>query len=198
MSTPRFAQPATRNPQPVTSYTIPILPHLKKFIEKEYGLPLKPDDHTALGKMITLSLRGRHRNKTGQFISNPTQHLTIPLTSDQRKLNPNTHKLSRLNLHLNTLFKQNMIIWVKAHKTIKVNGKPIKPYTSIKIFRDYYNLTPNEFPIDTAHQHYKRVMKKNKWHFVPNPKSQPTRREKTHRPRPHTPAELRPDNITIF
>lgn len=169
------------------SITIPIFPHLKKFIQKEFGLPLLPDDHSTLGKMITLSLRGRNRNQiTKQPHNSPiqwnlTNSIEIPLTTDQQELNPNKEKLIRLNIHLNTLFKEHLVIWVQAQRQMGV-----KALTSIKWFREYYNLAPDEFKTETAHRHYMRAMKKN---FRPLVIVQKNSRKKKRR-------KLLKDNIT--
>jgi hypothetical protein len=139
-----------------SKFTIRVFPHVKKFILKHYGStePIKTEEYATLGKMVTLSLRDNraHAEFNDQYRDRLTETLTIILTREQSKMGPRLGKLTRINIHIDGIFKEHMLTWINA---LKVDGIPA--YTAIKMFLDYYELDEPEYSLNTAHQFYKRA-----------------------------------------
>ena len=144
---------------PRNQFTIDVFPHVKKFILKTYRTAtlakgtVKVEEYTTLGKYVTLALRepaGPSHND--QYRDRLTASLTLVLTDKQSKLTPRLHKLMRLNIDLDRVFKEHLITWINAHR---LSGIP--PYTACRMFLEYYNIDEKEYPLDAAHRYYQRV-----------------------------------------
>ena len=138
-------------------FTIPIFPHVKKFIIKNNrGNPLKVEEYSTLGRIITLSLRDTRASfeYNDQYRDRLTEKLTIILTDDQTKYGPRVQKLMRINIDMDRVFKEALIIWISAQKQ-----QGIPPYTSCKLFLEHYALDESEYSLEAAYKYWQRSKK---------------------------------------
>jgi hypothetical protein len=157
MTKPSIAQRPPHVEKIRTRFTIPCFPHVKKFIQKNYrvkGDVLQEDEYSVLGKMVTLCLKDkREAEDNDQYRDRLTDSITIVLTSRQASMSPKKGKLMRLNLHVDSLYKEHMMVWVQA---LKEEG--YAPYTATQMFINYYGL--GEKDLINAHQYQMRLKKK--------------------------------------
>lgn len=151
-----MTKPTSTTTNTRTKFKIHVFPHVKRFILKNYGgsEPVKTEEYGVLGKMVTLALKDNRAQSdyNDQYRDRLTTTLTITLTSEQSKMSPRQGKIMRINIHMDSLFKEHLLAWISA---LKVNG--IAPYTACKMFLDYYELDENEYSLNTAYQYYKRA-----------------------------------------
>lgn len=144
----------TTRPEARTQFTIPIFPHLKRFIIKNYKVKeniIRIDEYKLFGKMITLCLRD---NRSGaqyndQLRNRQNETITVVLTADQARMAPRLGKLMRINNHIDDLYKEHLLCWITA---LKEEGHA--PYTACKMFIHHYNL--EEKDLDAAYKFYQR------------------------------------------
>jgi hypothetical protein len=140
------------------TFTIPIYPHVKKFILKNYGKyisgsGINTEEYTILGKIVTLSLREtRSRVKDNdQYRDRLTETICLVLTKEQTELSPRLHKLIRVNTDMDVIFKDHMLEWIQGQK---VAGIP--PYTACKMFLERYQIDDKEYSLDAAYRYWQR------------------------------------------
>lgn len=145
-----------RNPQPATrkSFTIPMFPHVKKFIIKNYnivGNTIKVSEQNTFGKMIVTALLDNRTRSTfnDQYRDRLTESLTIVLTSELAQMVPRLGKLKRINLHVDALYKEHLLCWINA-----LRSEGHEPYTVCRMFIAYYNL--EEKDLDTIYRWFQR------------------------------------------
>lgn len=138
-----------------TRFTVPIFPHVRKFILKNYKVtdPIKVEDYNVLGKMVTLALRDNRKrvDYNDQYRDRLTASITIVLSKDQADLGPRIGKLIRINIHMDLIFKEHLLCWINA---LKGDGIPVN--TACKMFLEYYNIEEKEYSLDAAYKYYQR------------------------------------------
>ena len=137
-----------------TRFTIPVFPHVKRFIMKNYRVKedvIKTEEYKLFGKMITLCLRDNRTRAefNDQLRNRQTEKITIVLTADQARMAPRLGKLMRINHHIDDLYKEHLLCWITA---LKEEGHA--PYTACRMFITYYNL--EEKDLDAAYKFYQR------------------------------------------
>lgn len=143
-----------QQPSPRTQFTVPMFPHVRKFIAKTYGKgTIKSEEYTALGKAVTLALRDKRASHehNDQYRDRLTATITIVLTKEQAELSPKLHKLIRINIDIDRIFKDHLITWINAQKSVH-----IPPYASCKMFLEHYNIDESEYSLDAAYRFYQR------------------------------------------
>lgn len=142
-------------PKQRTKFTVPVFPHIKKFILKTYGQaePVKVEEYNSLGKMVTLALRDNRTraDHNDQQRDRVTATITIILGKEQTELGPRIGKLMRINNHVDVLFKEHLLIWIHA---LKADG--IAPFTACKMFLEFYGIDEKEYSLDAAYKYYQR------------------------------------------
>lgn len=139
----------------VEKFNVPVYPHLKKFILKNYKdrEPLRIEDNSMLGKMITLALydnRNRSKHKD-QHPVRMTERLVIILSEEQQNLHPGIDKLVRINVSMDRIFKEHLMGWIQAMRT---NG--MTPFKACRMFLDHYGINGEEYSVNTAYKYYQR------------------------------------------
>jgi hypothetical protein len=136
-------------------FTIPVFPHVKKFIQKKYQAAdvVKTEEYTTLGKMVTLALRDNRRWTEYNTIERKhlSDTITLHLTSEQLKLSPKISKLMRINLDMDREFKSHLVSWI--HAGIVVG---IKPFNSCKNYLSYHRIDEREYSLDAAYKFWQR------------------------------------------
>ncbi|HYG19900.1 MAG TPA: hypothetical protein VD816_13275, partial [Ohtaekwangia sp.] len=136
-------------------FTIPVFPHVKKFILKNYQVcdPIKIEEYNILGKSVTLALREtRSLPGKGYQVENLTASITVVLTSEQSKLGPRISKLIRINVDMDRLFKEHLLSWIYALKTAG-----IPPFTACKMFLEHFSIDEKEYSLDAAYKYWQRT-----------------------------------------
>lgn len=155
-------QTTTTQRSPISNrrqYSLPIFPHLKKFIVKNYGAGvITTEEGTVLGRIVTAVLR---ENRTRKFSARDWPHhlqttamITIRLTTDQAGLSPKLSKLMRINLDMDKVFKDSLVGWILAQ-----GEAGILAYPACKSFLDYYGIDSNEYSLDAAYKYWQRARK---------------------------------------
>lgn len=152
-SVQRAAKAAVR--QNRNKFTIPVYPHVKKFILKYYKLsdPARTEEYNAFGKSVTAALRDNRTisENNDQYRDRLTATLTLLLTKDQAQLGPRIPKLTRINVDMDRLFKDHMISWIHA---LQVSG--LAPFNACKMFLQYYGIDDSEYSLDAAYKFWQR------------------------------------------
>lgn len=141
------------------TFTVPIFPHVKKFLAHRYGLksPIKVSENISLGKIVTLSLidkRQRTLSRTMQrdAESKINSELVLVLTEDQVRMGPRINKLIAINTDIDQIFKEHLITYIMAQKSI---GIPVK--TACRSFLAEMGINESEYSIDAAYKHWQRT-----------------------------------------
>jgi hypothetical protein len=138
-----------------TNFTVPMFPHVRKFILKKYKMsyPVKIEEYNVLGKLVTLTLRENRVTEkyNDQYRDRLTGQLEIVLTKEQSELGPRLNKLVRINIYMDRVFKEHLISWIDAQR---VAGIP--PFNACKTFLQYYGIDETEYSSDAAYQYYQR------------------------------------------
>lgn len=138
------------------SFTVPVFPHIKKFILKKYSEPVKTEEYTSLGKMVSLALRDNRMTAehNGQQRDRMKDRISIILTKEQAELSPRIGKLIRINHHIDQLFKDHLALWVDA---LRLDG--IAAHSACKLFLKYYDIEESEYSLDAAYKFIQRSEK---------------------------------------
>lgn len=123
-----------------THFTIPVYPHVKKFLLKEYpskANTIKAEEYRLLGKMITLCLKDNIEasNYNDQYRDRLTEEINIIITARQAAMSPRIGKLIRINQHIDALYKEHLLVWIKS-----LRAEGLAPHTATKLFIKYYDL----------------------------------------------------------
>lgn len=137
-------------------FTIPVFPHVKKFILKKYRLknPIKTEETTTFGKAITLALKDnrlRLKYQDSQYRDRLTESLTLVLTKEQSEFGPRPNKLIRINQAMDDAFKEHLLTWVGAQQEAGVPA-----HAACKMFLQFYDIDENEYTLDAAYRLWQR------------------------------------------
>lgn len=137
-------------------FTIPVFPHVKKFILKKYRLrnPVKPEETTVFGQLITKVLkdnRMRLKYQDSQYRDRLTESLTIVLTKEQSEFGPRQYKLIRINQAMDDAFKEHLLTWVGAQQEAGVPA-----HAACKMFLQFYDIDEQEYTLDAAYRLWQR------------------------------------------
>lgn len=149
-------------------FSIPVFPHVKKFILKNYRTPdvVKVEEYTLLGKVITLALQDKRVKSeyNDTYRDRLTEEVTIVLTIDQARMSPRMNKLMRINIDVDRMFKDHLISWIYA---LRKAGIP--PLPACRMFLSHYSINDDEYSIDAAYRFWQRNKDRNSewasWNF---------------------------------
>ena len=138
-------------------FTIPVFPHVKKFILKKYRLgtrAIRTEESNSFGKAITLALkdnRMRVQYQDSQYRSRLTESLTLILTKEQSEFGPRAYKLIRINQAMDDAFKEHLLTWVGAQQEAGIPA-----YAACKMFLQFYDIDEKEYTLDAAYRLWQR------------------------------------------
>lgn len=140
-------------------FTIPVFPHVKKFVFKKYRAfrvrsKIRTEEHTLLGKVVTLALKDnrlRQKYQDSQYRDRLTDTLTLELTKEQSEFSPRPYKLIRINQALDDAFKEHLLTWVGAQQEAGVPA-----YAACKMFLQFYDIDEQEYTLDAAYRLWQR------------------------------------------
>lgn len=137
-------------------FTIPVFPHVKKFILKKYRLtsPIKTEETTTFGKSITLVLKDnrlRIKYQDSQYRDRLTESLTVVLTKEQAEFGPRQNKLIRINQAMDDAFKEHLLTWIGAQQEAGIPA-----YAACKMFLQFYDIDEKEYTLDAAYRLWQR------------------------------------------
>lgn len=134
--------------------TIPIKPHLKKFVIWMLGVqePVKVSERDMLGRCIIKVLQEKRtqRNVRGQN-EGASARIRVKLTQDMAKRSPYLHRLININVELDNEFHDAIILWVKSWREM---GMPAS--TACKEFLRVLKIDENEYTYDAAYKVWQR------------------------------------------
>lgn len=145
---------------PRNRFTIPVFPHVKKFILKKYRADtvVKTEEYTTLGKLVTLALRDARQWTEYNTIHRKqlSETIVLHLTVEQMKLGPKISKLLRLNVDMDREFKSHLVSWIHAGTAVG-----IAPFNSCKNYLIYYKIDEKEYSLDAAYKYWQRISKRD-------------------------------------
>jgi len=151
-------------------FKIKLLPHLKKFVQKHLldgqVQPYKIEGHTFLGGAIRMIASDKRSPPSAITTSKHLRHtITVMLSQDMTNRIPRNCKLEKINGHIALLFKECLITWVMASRTLDI---PVSE--AIRSFQDQFELRENEYKYATAYKVWLRrcVVQRPKKSFQPN------------------------------
>lgn len=138
-------------------FTIPVYPHVKKFILKKYRLrePVITEEYSSFGKSVTLALKDNRLRidyNDSQFRDRLKKSLKVVLTKEQMEFGPRLQKLIRINHAMDDAFKEHLITWVQAQFA---SGVPA--YAACKMFLEFYRIDEKEYSLDAAYKLWQRA-----------------------------------------
>jgi len=141
------------------NFTVPIYPHLKKFIQKRFQKngSIDVSATTSFGKMLMLCLRDNRKTSefNDQYRDRLTEEITIELTKEMSELTPRQGKLMRINIYGDNLFKEALLVWIEAQ-----GEDGIAALSACKSFLKFYDIDENEYGLLTAYQYWQRSKQK--------------------------------------
>jgi hypothetical protein len=150
-------------------YTIPVFPHVKKFLAKncDVNSAIKTEEYTTLGKLVTKALLDRRnaednsedsKIKVGKGFRGEkiTSVITICLTKEQAELSPRLHRLMRINVDLDRIFKDHLLTYIYA-----LTGTGIPASTACRMFLEFYSIDEKEYSLDAAYRFWQRTKNSN-------------------------------------
>jgi hypothetical protein len=136
-------------------YTIPVFPHVKKFILKTYNLtpPIKTEEYHTFGKLVTKALLDNRSSAeyNDLYRNKLTDTLVIMLTKEQSEFSPRINRLLRLNIDMDRVFKDHLIAHIL---TLRPLGIPA--HTACKMFLEKFGIDENEYSLDAAYKCWQR------------------------------------------
>lgn len=137
-----------------TTFTIPIKPHLKKFLlhgKRRQQEPLKVTERSTLGVCIMKILAEKRNWKFEKVLEDYTERITIIPGKEMLERSPRLHRLVYINVDLEKVFKECLYVWVAAQSKA---GVP--EYEACKNFIDHYSIRQNEYTYDAAERAWRR------------------------------------------
>jgi len=132
--------------------TIPIYPHLKKFILAEFELtePVKVEKHSLLGRQIYPLLRSPKRY---QVKTDLKESLRVVLSRPMEKFEREgkRSKLALINKYYDKLFKICMYNWVQGQYNAGIPASQ-----AIKNYLSYYQIREEEYSYEAAQRAWLR------------------------------------------
>lgn len=136
-------------------YTIPVFPHVKKFILKSTRASgiIKVEEYTVLGKLVTLALRDNSvgAKNNDAYRDRITANITLMLSKRQADLGPRISKLIRINVDVDRVFKDHLLTSIYS-----LADAGIPPYKACRMFLERYNIDEGEYSADAAYRFYQR------------------------------------------
>lgn len=137
-------------------FTIPVFPHVKKFILQKYNLsnPIKTEEYNTFGKSITLALKDNRLRvdyNDSQYRDRLTESITIILTKEQSEFAPKLQKLIRINDAMNDAFKEHLLTWIEGQRAAGISA-----HHACKMFLDFYAIDEKEYSLDAAYKMWQR------------------------------------------
>ena len=144
------------------NFRVPVLPYLKKYIEKQFfaGLkaPYKIEEDSLIGKfMMSQIIDGRHKDLRGDKRIEMSQVIEIELSEAMAERSPSLGKLITVNYFLDKLFKNELITWIKS-----ADYCGVRPFPASKAFLQHYKIDENEYSHDAAYRHWLRDQQKGR------------------------------------
>lgn len=141
--------------------TIPIKPHLKKFVlyTMEAIEPVMVTERDLLGRSIMKVLQETRKHTFDNVLDSYTDRIKIILTDDMRKRSPRLHRLLYMNTELEKHFRDALLIWIRAQRKM---GSPVNE--ACKNFLATLKIDDQEYSYDAAYKVWQRfndVKRKN-------------------------------------
>lgn len=142
--------------RPRNQFTIPVFPHVKKFILQKFNVsnPVKTEEYTTLGRIVTLVLKDERSptsSNNSQNRDRVTESLTIVLTKDQARMRPSMYKLVRINQAMDDAFKEHLLTWVDAQQESGISA-----HLACRMFLEFYDIDHKEYTHDAAYKLWQR------------------------------------------
>ncbi len=143
-----------------TRFRVPIKPHLKKILLKQFYPNHRSDEFI---KVEEDSLLGRHimsilidkrtiKKATGLLRYDFQDELKLELSQTMAKRSPRIDKLTMLNHELDEIFQTALFVWIKAQKHSGISAK-----RACESFIAFYELE-NDYTFDAAHRAWNRYI----------------------------------------
>lgn len=115
------------------------------------------EEYSSLGKITTLALLDRRawKNSNDQTRDRLTESITITLNTQQNNMLPRLHKLQRINLDIDKIFKEHLLVWIKAQE---YQDTPV--HAACKQFLEYFQIDEKEYSLEAAYKYWQNQKKK--------------------------------------
>ena len=138
--------------QELKSFTIPILPHLKKFILKFHRTnePLKVEATNSVGIVLQRVVTNK-KKVNPKDIDRYTDRLRVDLNKVISNWECRPSYLIMFNVEYDRFFKECLFTWVLSQENMGINNSQ-----AIKNFLEYYNIREDEYSWNTAFRAWTR------------------------------------------
>jgi hypothetical protein len=143
---------------------IPILPHLKKFINKFYQFNGEPFEVT-LDNPIGIAMKHvlKDRKKVDlKLVERCTTTARFQLASDFTKYELRMSFICQFNREFDRIFKNMMYLWIMAQFEVGINNR-----VAVKNFLRQFEISDNEYSYESAYRAWSRY-KKDEYRRIKN------------------------------
>lgn len=142
------------------TFPVHVYPYVKMYLKKTKMLRAEVfncEEYTSFGKLVTLALTDKRSWKESigsvdkLHLDRPTELIRIKLTTEQSRMSPQAHKLQRLAVDLDRMFKEDLMKWITAQGALGVSVR-----SACISFIEYYDLEKHGFNLDNAYKHWQR------------------------------------------
>jgi hypothetical protein len=142
------------------NFKVPMLPYLKKYVERQIfqGMkaPYKIEEDSLIGKMIMcLIIDARQKDLRGDKRIEMSASIEFQLSEVMAERSPSLQKLVPINYFLDKLFKNELITWIKSAEIVGM-----RPFPASKAFLEFYRIDESEYSHDAAYRHWLRDRRK--------------------------------------
>jgi hypothetical protein len=133
--------------------TIPIKPHLKKFLlfTMQVSEPVVVTEKDLLGSAIMKVLQETRNHKFDNVLESYTERLKVVLTESMRKRSPRLHRLVYINTQLEKDFQTGLMLWIRAQRKMGYTAKD-----ACKDFLATFKIDEPEYSYDAAYKAWQR------------------------------------------
>jgi hypothetical protein len=155
-----------------STYNIPILPYLKKYVVKKFfdghSPPYKMEEDTLLGKQfMSVIIDARKIDFIDRHLE-MSDRLSVKLSNVMAERSVTLAKLVPINFFLDKIFKEELITWI-----LSADYHGIRPFPAIRNFLAYYSIEEREYSLDAAYRHWLRWKNKDYHTLQVNGKKNP-------------------------
>ena len=138
--------------------TIPICPHIRKFILKYYNVtePVTVKMGTLLATRFNYVFRMKQK-RYNRKIERITEEMTFRLCYDLYRLNNDVNKGILINNEMDQMFRACLCHWVQAYQFLRIPERK-----GVKDFAKFYELSEDDFGLESLYKIWMRF--KNRPH----------------------------------
>lgn len=145
-------------PTEITPLSVPIKPHLKKFVlyVLDAREPVIVRERDILGRAIIKAIQETRTRRFDRVLDQYTARIKVVLTKEMRERSPRLNRIIHMNTTIEQEFWDAIVLWVKAQRRM---GSPADG--ACKDFLNTLKIDETEYSYDAAYKQWQRYNKRN-------------------------------------